>query len=107
MTYGAIPSMSVCSLARLEIEDRCAPQILERIMREAEPYLKPAARRIARKFPAAVPDMVQEARITLWELDLGRFALEDALHLERVLRGRMIQVYHGELSGGLTGGGSC
>ena len=107
MTNGAISPMPVCSLARLAIEDRCAPGILERIMREVEPYLRPAARRIAANYRAAVPDMVQEARITLWELDLGRFARDDALHLERVLRGRMIQVYHGELSGGLTGGGSC
>ena len=107
MTHDAIPPMSVCSLARLEIEDRCAPQILDRILREAEPYLKPAARRIARRFRAAVPDMVQEARITLWELDLGRFAQDDAINLERVLRGRMFQVYYAELSQGLTAGDSC
>ena len=107
MRYGAIPSITVCSLARLQIEDRCAPRILERIIREAEPYLKLAAKRIARKRRAAVPDIVQEARITLWELDLGRFAPDDTLYLERVLRGRMLQVYYAELSQGLTGGDSC
>jgi hypothetical protein len=107
MTSGGIPWMPVCSLARLVIEDRCAPQILERVIREAEPYLKLAARRIANRYPAARRDMVQEARITLWELDLGRFAQGDALVLERVLRNRMIQVYHSELSGGLTADASC
>jgi hypothetical protein len=107
MTYGAMPRTLVCSLARLTIEDRCAPEILERVMRELEPYLELAATRIAAEFPAAVPDMVQEARITLWELDLGRFGRDDALHLERVLRARMIQVYHTELAGGLTGYASC
>lgn len=107
MTYGAMPQMSVCSLARLAIEDRCAPRILERVIREAEPYLELAAKRIAAHFPAVVRDMVQEARIKLWELDLGRFAPEDALFLDRVLRGRMIQVYHAELSGGLTVGTTC
>lgn len=107
MTYGAIPRLSVCSLARLTIEDRCAPQILERVMREVEPYLELAAVRIAAGFPAAAPDMVQEARITLWELDLGRFARDDGLFLMGVLRARMIQVYYAELSQGLTGGASC
>ena len=76
-------------------------------MREAEPYLELSAARIAAEFPAAVPDMVQEARISLWQVDLGRFARDDGLYLMGVLRARMIQVYHTELSGGLTNGGSC
>lgn len=107
MTNGAISPLPVCSLARLAIEDRCAPWILERIMREVEPYLRPAARRIAANYRAAVPDMVQEARITLWELDLGRFARDDVLHLESLVRARMIRVYYTELTGRLTAGASC
>lgn len=107
MTYGLISRMPHCSLARLAIEDRCAPQILERVMREAEPYLELSAARIAFAFPAAVPDMVQEARITLWQLDVGRFARDDGLYLMGVLRARMIQIYHTELYGGLTNGDSC
>jgi len=107
MTYGAISRMPLCSLARLAIEDRCTPRILERVMREAEPYLELSAARIAAAFPAAIPDMVQEARITLWEVDLGRFARDDGLYLMGVLRARMIDVYHSELSGGLTTDDSC
>jgi hypothetical protein len=99
--------MPLCSLARLAIEDRCAPRILDRVMREVEPYLELSAARIAADFPAAAPDMVQEARITLWEVDLGRFARDDGLYLMGVLRARMIHVYYTELSGGLTHDASC
>ena len=103
MTYGAILRMPLCSVARLAIEDRCSPRILERVMQETEPYLELAAARISANYPAAAPDMVQEARITLWEVDLGRFGRDDGLYLMGVLRNRMIKVYHTELAGGLTG----
>lgn len=89
---------------RLVIEDRCSPTILERITREFESYLKRAADRIAADFPAAAADMVQEARIALWELDLGRFTQRDVPYLKRILFNRMIDVYGNECRGGLTSG---
>lgn len=90
----------------LVIEDRCAPTIVDRIIREAEPYLKRAARHIAADYPGVAKDLMQEARITLWELDLGRFAQRDAVYLRRMLCTRMIQVYRHERRGGLTTGWS-
>jgi len=88
------------------IEDRCALSILERIVREIEPYLERAAAYMARDFPAAATDMVQEARITLWQVDLGSFAQGDAGYLQRALYTRMIDVYRSECRGGLTTGWS-
>ena len=90
---------------RLLVEDRCDPGISERITRELEPYLEHAAVSIAAAdFPAAVDDMVQEARIALWELDLGRFSQREATYLRRILFNRMVDVYRTEWRGGLTSG---
>jgi hypothetical protein len=50
--------------------------------------------------------MVQEAHITLWQLDVTRFSQSDAPYLERVLWTRMIDVYRNECRGGLTTGWS-
>ena len=88
------------------IEDRCAPAIADRIIREAEPYVTRAARYIASDNPSVVEDLVQEARVTLWELDLGRFAQRDVNYLKRMLCTRMLQVYKAERRGGLTTGWS-
>jgi len=64
--------------------------------------LERVATSIARRFPAAVDDLVQEARIALWELDLGRFGPGDEATLEQVLHARMVEAYRTELRGGLT-----
>ena len=93
-------------LVRIVVEDRCAPAIIERALREVEPYLERTAAFIADEFPAAAPDMMQEARIKLWELDLGRATQRDAAYLERILCNRMIDVYRAECRGGLTSGWS-
>jgi DNA-directed RNA polymerase specialized sigma24 family protein len=87
---------------RLVVVDLCAPSIFERISRELEPYLEHAAESIAAEFPAAVDDMVQEARIRLWELDLGRFSQREAAYLRRILFNCMIDVHDRECRGGLT-----
>src|SRR5690349_12105309 len=102
MTLAATSSATLESLARMIIEDRCAPRVIELLMREVEPYLEGAARCIATDYPAAVADIVQEARIALWELELGRWALSDAPQLERILRDRMYEAYRTEWRGGLT-----
>lgn len=88
------------------IEDRCAPAIADRIIREAEPYVKRAARYIATDDPSVVDDLIQEARITLWELDLGRFEQRDLNYLRRMLCTRMFQVFEAERRAGLTSGWS-
>lgn len=88
---------------RIAIEDRCAPAIVDRLVEELEPFLLRAAAYIADELPSAVADMMQEARITLWELDLGRFAQRDAAYLQRILCNRMIDVYRKECRRGLTG----
>src|SRR5690348_14316048 len=90
----------------LVIEDRCAPEILGRLVREAEPLLKYWAAGIAADFPAAVPDMVQEARIKLWQLDLSRFPQRDVKYLERILYTCMIHVHRKECRAGFTTGWS-
>ena len=88
---------------RLLVEDRCDPGISERITRELEPYLRHAAVSIAAaEFPAAIDDMVQEARITLWELDLGRFSKRETPYLKRILFNRMIDICELVCRGGLT-----
>src|SRR5689334_1067184 len=87
---------------RLVIEDRCASSIVDRILREVEPFLKRAAKHIAAKYPAIRRDLIQEARITLWELDLGRFAQGDADCLKSMLYSRMLHLYRNERRGGLT-----
>jgi DNA-directed RNA polymerase specialized sigma24 family protein len=104
MTNAAAAAAPLMESPSLVVEDRCAPTIIERIMREAGPYLQRAAAHIANDFPAAAEDMVQEAWITLWELDIGRFPQRDAAYLERILCTRMIQVYRTECRGGLTSG---
>ena len=91
---------------RAIVEDRCAPIILERIIGEYEPYLIRTASNIASNFPAVISDMVQEARIALWALDLGRFAQRDEAYLDRILCNRMIDVFEIERRGGLTTGWS-
>ena len=106
MTRAATTADRLDALRCIVVEDRCAPTILERIIREVEPFLKRAAAYIAKDFPAAVADMVQEARITLWQLDVGRLSQSDARYLERVLWTRMIDVYRAECRGGLTTGWS-
>ena len=90
----------------LVIEDLCAPSILERVIHGAEPYLRRAAAYIAEDFPAARPDLVQEAHITLWQLDVTRFPQSDAGYLKRVLYTRMLRVYRTECLEGLTTGWS-
>ena len=87
----------------ITIEDRCAITLVERIIRDLEPYLELAAEHIAAHYPAAVPDLVQEARITLWELDLGRYGRNDSALIQRIVYARMVEVYHAEVGGGLTG----
>jgi DNA-directed RNA polymerase specialized sigma24 family protein len=84
---------------RLVIVDLCAPSILE-------PYLRRAAAYIAEDFPAARADLVQEARITLWQLDLSRFPQSAATYLKRILYTRMLRVYRIECLEGLTTGWS-
>lgn len=91
---------------RIVIEDRCAPAIIERLLREVEPFLERTASFIAAEFPGAASDMIQEARIRLWELDVGRLSPRDAPYVERILCNRMIDVYRSECLGGLTSGWS-
>lgn len=93
-------------LPRVVIEDRCAPAFTERIIGELEPYLRMSASSIAMDLPAALDDMIQEARITIWELDLGRFRQRDLPYLKRSLRNRMVDVLCTEGAGGLTTGWS-
>ena len=88
------------------VEDRCAPTILERIVGEYESYLERTACHIASAIPSAAPDMVQEARVALWELDVGRLAQRDVPYVDRILRNRMIDVFETERRGGLTTGWS-
>jgi DNA-directed RNA polymerase specialized sigma24 family protein len=105
MTHGAGGAPRGKS-PRVVIEDRCAPAIVECALREAEPYLERTAAYIAIEFPAAAADMMQEARIKLWQLDLGRATQRDAAYVERILCNRMIDVYRSECRGGLTSGWS-
>jgi DNA-directed RNA polymerase specialized sigma24 family protein len=91
---------------RAIVEDRCAPIILEQIIRAYEPYLEQTAGNIASDIPSVVADMVQEARIALWELDVGRLAQGDAAYVERILCNRMIDFFEAERRGGLTTGWS-
>jgi len=86
----------------LVIEDRCALSIPEEIIQELEPMLERVATTIARRFPATVNDLIQEARIALWELDVGRFCRGDEATLEQILHARMVETYRNELRGGLT-----
>ena len=103
---AATPAKPVEWSPRLVIEDRCASSIVDRILREVEPFLKRAAKHIAAKYPAIRRDLIQEARITLWELDLGRFAQRDARYLRRILCTRMFHSYQSECRSGLTTGWS-
>lgn len=105
MTH-ATKAAAPCDTPRLVIEDLCAPSILERIIDEAQPYLRRAAAYIAEDFTAARPDLVQEARITLWQLDVARFPQSAATYLKRVLYTRMLRVYRTECLEGLTTGWS-
>jgi len=91
---------------RIVVEDLCSPEIVERVIRDAELYLKRTASHIAADFPAAATDMIQEARIILWQLDLGRLTQRDARYIARILCNRMIDVYRAECRGGLTSGWS-
>jgi hypothetical protein len=102
MTFAAASATQVESPPRMVVEDHWAPEAIERLMGEIEPYLRRAAKRIAIHYPAAVADMIQEARITLWELELGRSTSADAAQLDRILRNRMIEAYRTEWYGGLT-----
>jgi len=102
----ASAALSLGALHRIVVEDRCALAILERIVRELEPYLERAAAYIAGEYPATADDLVQEARIKLWDLDLGRFSQGDGAYLERMLYHRMIDVYETECRDGLTNGRS-
>lgn len=88
----------------LVIEDRCAPEILERIISELQPELRRAAVRIADDFPCVRRDLIQEAKITLWQLDLGRFPQSMVAYVGRILRNRMRDVYEIECRHGLTTG---
>ena len=88
----------------LIIEDRSALSIRDETIQELEPVLERVATSIARRFPAAVNDLVQEARIALWELDLGRFGPGDEATLEQILHTRMVETYRKELRRGLTAG---
>jgi DNA-directed RNA polymerase specialized sigma24 family protein len=106
MMEAPVPVTPGESGRRIRVEDRCDPKIVERLIREFEPYLKRLAVYIAADFPAAARDMVQEARITLWELDVGRFTQADERYLARILCTCMIHVYRGECRGGLTSGWS-
>jgi DNA-directed RNA polymerase specialized sigma24 family protein len=106
MTHRNAATAALYTPPCIVVEDRCAPSILERVIREVEPYLERAADHIAADYPAAVDDMVQEACITLWQLDLGRFARRDAPYVKRILRNRMIAVCTIESRGGLTTGRS-
>jgi hypothetical protein len=103
MTRDTTPETAPYTLV---IEDRCAPEILERVIREAQPFLERAAARIAADFPAARPDLIQEAHVMLWQLDLGRFPQSMARYLARMLRNRMRDVYEIECRHGLTTGRS-
>lgn len=84
------------------IEDRAASAIAERMIREFELYLARSAAQIAGNFPAAHDDVVQAARIALWEVDLGRYAQRDLAYLKRILCNRMIDAFQMETRGGLT-----
>jgi hypothetical protein len=106
MTQATEASRPLNTLPRIVVYDLCAPAILERVLHEAEPYLERTAKYIANDFPAARADLVQEARITLWQLDLSRFPQRDVGYLKRILCTRMYRVYHSECLGGLTTGWS-
>lgn len=106
MTKEAVVAAALDPSRHLVIEDLCSPEIADRIMEEIEPYLRRAARHIAADYPAVTDDLVQVARITLWELDLGRFTERDAPYLERMLCTRMIHAYYKECRSGLTTGWS-
>lgn len=111
MMRPATPGARLDGSPRVVIEDRCAPAILDRLLTEVEPFLKRSAAVIAADLPAAISgmviaDMVQEARITLWQIDLGRFPERKAAYLERILYTRMIDVYRNERRRGFTTGWS-
>lgn len=106
MKRGAALAAAFETPPRAIVEDRCAEIILERIVQDYEPYLEYIAGQIAFDIPFAVPDMVQEACIALWQLDIGRFAQRDAGYLDRILCNRMIDVFEAECRGGLTSGWS-
>jgi DNA-directed RNA polymerase specialized sigma24 family protein len=101
-----MPGAVLDAQPRIVIEDRCAPEIVDRIIHEAEPFLRRAATSIASDFPSVADDMIQEARITLWQLDVSRYPQSEVRYLERILYTRMIRVYWQEWRGGLTSGWS-
>jgi DNA-directed RNA polymerase specialized sigma24 family protein len=106
MTQASASPMALYASRCIVIVDRSAAILAERTIREFEPYLERAAAHIADHYPAAAEDMVQEARIRLWELDLGRFSQRDAGYLKRILCNRMIDVFQTECRDGLTRGSS-
>lgn len=106
MRRSSSTAVAAYTSPRAIVEDRCAPIILERIIAEYEPHLKRAASNIAPGRPYLVPDMVQEARIAIWQLDVGRLAQRDAAYVDRILRNRMIDVFETERRGGFTTGWS-
>lgn len=79
---------------------------VEALLIEIEPLLWRAARRLTRDRDLQA-DLVQEARVRLWEIDPTRFDLgnrEDRWYLGRVLRNRMWRVWTGELHAALREG---
>lgn len=102
MSHPAGAARPLFTPASRVIEDRCALSIPEEIIQELEPLLERVATTISRRFPATVNDLIQEARIALWELDVGRFGRGDEGTLEQLLHARMVDTYRKELRGGLT-----
>lgn len=78
---------------RLVVEDRADPRLVERAIEELEPHLAHMAVQIAGYYPTAIDEMIQDARIALCELDLGRFEPGDEAELERLLTNRMMETY--------------
>ena len=106
MTSRATAGALLDDIPHIVIENRCDPAIVDRAIREVEPFLWSIATLIAPAFPDAVEDLVQEARITLWQLDLSRFLQREVAYLERIFYTRMLRVYSQECRHGLTTGWS-
>ena len=106
MTRAPAKRASIGSASCLIIDDRCAPTTVDRIIRELQPYLERAAKHIAAECPAIIDDLIQEALIILWEVDIGRFTQRDKPYLKRMLCTRMMRVYDRECRAGLTTGWS-
>lgn len=106
MKWRATAGALLDDIPHIVIENRCDPAILDRIIRHAEPLLDSTATSIAGDYSVDVPDLVQEGRITLWQIDVTRFSQRDVRYLVRVIYTRMVDAYRTECRRGLTTGWS-